>query len=153
MALWNYVCPLPFLSVDTTVVCGLLAISSQGAITKVHFIFLLHSSQPRNSVILFPFEEYLRGVHVLLVSLFDRSIGRPIWNLTIFNIMGRRVARTIVPPFDGPMFILIDWNNSVRQWLSDFDLGHFKLFITELHTLKIKFNFYNFLQNFFSKLF
>ena len=121
MALWNYVCPLPFLSVDTTVVCGLWAISSQDAITKVHFIFLLHSSQPRNSVILFPFEEYLRGVHVLLVSLFDRSIGRPIWNLTIFNIMGRRVARTIVPPFDGPMFILIDWNNSVRQWLSDFD--------------------------------
>ena len=24
------------------------------------------------------------------------------------------------------------WNNSVRQWLSDFDLGHFKRFITEL---------------------
>ena len=34
---WNYVCHLPFLPVDT-VVCGLLAISSQDAITKVYFI-------------------------------------------------------------------------------------------------------------------
>ena len=29
----------------------------------------------------------------------------------------------IVPLADGPIFILIDWNNSVRQWVNDLALG------------------------------
>ena len=47
------------------------------------------------------------------------------------NAMEQWVDIMIIPPSDGPMFILIDWNTSVRQWLSDLDLGHFKLFVTE----------------------
>ena len=38
----------------------------------------------------------------------------------------------IVSPSDGPMFFFIDWEYSVRQWVADLALGHFKLFFTEL---------------------
>ena len=44
--------------------------------------------------------------------------------------------RNDCPAVSWIMFIL---NNLERQWLSDFDSGHFKLFITELLENKIPF--------------
>jgi hypothetical protein len=38
---------------------------------------------------------------------------------------------TIIPQFDGPIIILIDWENTAGQWVDGSTLGHFKLFFTE----------------------
>ena len=55
-------------------------------------------------------------------------------NSTIFNIINWDNGSKERPSHRLMVQCLIWWieNNSVRQWLSGFDLGHFKLFITEL---------------------
>ena len=47
-------------------------------------------------------------------------------------MVGCWVEGTIVPPFDSPLSYFDELGILVRQWLNDFDIGHFKLYITEL---------------------
>ena len=70
-----------------------------------------------------------------------------------YNTVGWLDDVMIVPPSDGPMFILIDWESfskTVAQWiwLREFQTVHYRI------TLRIKFHFlHNFLQNFLQNYF